>query len=84
LNDFCAKYLLAEPTKATRIVRTWMEEWERRVFTAAGDEKFAARLSAKYGLKWYDEDEKRKMMTMDGDCVVLCRLTSALQTRKQN
>jgi hypothetical protein len=31
-----------------------MEEWERQVFAAAGDEKFAARLSAKYkGLKWY-------------------------------
>jgi hypothetical protein len=45
LNNFCAKNLLAEPTKVTRTVRTWMEEWERRVFTAAGDEKFAARLS---------------------------------------
>ena len=54
------------------------------MFTAAGDEKFAARLSAKYeGLKWYDEDEKRNMRTMDGDCVVLCKLTSAHQTRKQ-
>jgi hypothetical protein len=84
LNNFCAKNLLAQPTKVTRIVRTWMEEWEKRVFTAAGDEKFAARLSAKYeGLKWYDEDEKRNMRTMDGDCVVLCKLTSAHQTRKQ-
>ncbi len=27
LNNFCAKNLLAEPTKVTRIVRTWMEEW---------------------------------------------------------
>jgi hypothetical protein len=54
------------------------------VFTAAGDEKFAARLSAKYeGLKWYDEDEKWKMRTMNGDCVVLCRLTSAHQTKSQ-
>jgi hypothetical protein len=84
LNNFCAKNLLVEPTKVTRIVRTWMEEWERQVFTAAGDEKFVARSSAKYeGLNWYGEDEKRKMRTMDGDCVVLCRLTSAHQTRKQ-
>jgi hypothetical protein len=29
LNNFCAKNLLAEPTKVTRIVRTWMEELER-------------------------------------------------------
>ena len=29
LNNFCAKNLLTEPTKVTRIVRTWMEEYKR-------------------------------------------------------
>ena len=83
LNNFCAKNLLVQPTNMTRIVRTWMEEWERQVFTSAGDEKFAVRLSAKYeGLKWYDEDKKWEMRTMDGYCVVLCKLTSAHQTGK--
>ena len=39
------------------------------------DEKFAARMSAKYeGLKWIDVDSKRKMHTAMGDCVILKKL----------
>jgi len=50
-NNFCSKNI-PKSTRVTRIFRAWEERWEKVQFDSSGDEKFAARLSAKYeGLK---------------------------------
>ena len=73
-NNFCERKLIGVE-RVTRVFRAWEETWEKEQFSAAGDEVFAAKLSAKYeGLKWQDPDSKRMMRTLDGDCVVLCKL----------
>ena len=43
-----------------RVVKTWVEGWEKRVLGPSGDEIFEARLVCKYGsLKWFDPDTNK-------------------------
>ena len=62
-----------------------MEEgWEKVKFDSFGDEKFAARMSAKYeGLKWIDVDSKREMHTSMGDCVILKKLGKETERKRE-
>ena len=74
-NNFCSQQLLEIPMTVTRIFRAWEEGWEKVQFNSAGDEKFAARFSAKYeNLMWYDPDSKKMMHLAVGNCVVLIKL----------
>jgi hypothetical protein len=46
-----------------RVVKTWVEGWEKKVLGPSGDEIFEARLVHKYGgLKWFDPDENAKFI----------------------
>jgi hypothetical protein len=41
-----------------RVVKTWVEGWEKRVLGPSGEYIFEARLIRKYGgLKWFDPDD---------------------------
>jgi hypothetical protein len=82
-SNFCSKNLTSS-TRVTRSFRAWEERWEKVQFDSSGDEKFAARLSAKYeGLKWIDVDSKREMHTAMGDCVVLKKLGKETERKRE-
>ena len=67
---------------ATRIFRAWYESWEDAQLNSAGDDRFAAALSAKYGgLKFHDEDGVQQGFdgpvngyTLEDNCCVLVKL----------
>ena len=82
-NNFCSKNITSS-TRVTRIFRAWEERWEKLQFDSFGDEKFAARMSAKYeGLKWIDVDSKREMHTAMGDCVILKKLGKETERKRE-
>ena len=68
----------------TRIFRAWEEGWEKVQFNSAGDERFAARFSAKYeDLMWYDPDSRKLMQSPKGDCAVLLKLDKNSEKREK-
>ena len=83
-NNFCSQQLLEIPMTVTRIFRAWEEGWEKVQFNSAGDEKFAARFSAKYeNLMWYDPDSKKMMHSAVGDCAVLIKLDKNSERKRE-
>ena len=83
-NNFCSKQLLEKPLSVTRIFRAWEEGWEKVQFNSAGDERFAARFSAKYeDLMWYDPDSRKLMQSPKGDCAVLIKLDKNSERKRE-
>ncbi len=67
------------------IFRAWEEGWEKVQFNNAGDEKFAARFSAKYeNLMWYDPDSKKMMHLAAGNCAVLIKLDKNGERKRES
>jgi hypothetical protein len=83
-NNFCSQQLLEIPMTVSRIFRAREEGWEKVQFNCAGDEKLAARFSAKYeNFMWYDPDSKKTMHSAAGDCAVLMKLDKNSERKRE-